>query len=151
MLKPVTPSILIAPPVVTNVQVGWLQEARVTHVINAAGIPNAAVLEAGGFSFHLAPFIDNGGEQEAFVWEGIRAFVEPVLADPDAILAIHCIGGPRRSVSVAYLVLRLQGQTVVEALATILKALPGENPIYAPFIEAWLTQRQTTNFPIGGA
>jgi protein-tyrosine phosphatase len=150
MLKKVAPKIFLSPPLFQPEQLIPLRDAGIRHVVNAAGYENRSLFEEAGFSYHIARFLDNGRAQDQLVWEQLKLFLDPILADPEAKLAIHCIGGPRRSAAVAYLALRLQGITDEAARQYLACALPEGNLCYCGHINEWLDARTRQIFPHSG-
>ena len=142
MIQKVLPNVYIVPPITRIEMLGPLQELKVSHVVNAAGILNGGILEAGNLKYHISNWVDNGKDQTKSVWERLARFLNEFLQTPDAVLAIHCIGGPRRSASTLYLLLRLKGLTDDEAIAFIKGVIPDHQPIYSGPINDWLGSQE---------
>jgi protein-tyrosine phosphatase len=87
------------------------------------------------------PLLDFGQHQRPRLWSAAAHFAAGVLdSDPDARLLIHCHQGRRRSVMLAYAVLRLRGHSAAEAadLITGHRAEAVLVDAYARSVEAWL-------------
>ena len=138
MLKKVTDWLYLAPPLTRAELLIDLRDMGITHVINASEIENDQLLSDHGFRFLRSRFVDSGRAQEWMVWTKLADFIREARRIGDAKIAIHCVGGPRRSVSVAYLALRLEGVTESGARQFLALRLPGEEPVYAEFVEQWL-------------
>ncbi|MFC0534128.1 protein-tyrosine phosphatase family protein [Phytohabitans kaempferiae] len=95
------------------------------------------------------PLIDLGQPQHPRLWSAAAHFAAGVLTDdPHARLLIHCHQGRRRSVMMAYAVLRLRGHTA-DAAIDLISRHRAEAVIveaYAQSVEAWLAAGGT---PIG--
>jgi protein-tyrosine phosphatase len=126
-----------------------LAEQGVTHVVNCR--PRAQVrwyrdLAAERAAFGPgrvahAPMADHGGPQRPTAWAAAACFAARVLEDqPQAGVLIHCSAGRRRSVMVAYAVLRLRGHDRTRAAALVLRYRPGAQlvPAYVRSVEQWL-------------
>lgn len=153
MLKTVIPGkIYLCPPVTNDVVVALLKEAGTTHVINATEFDNSALLIGGGFKFLLSGFRDTGQDQNWQVWEDLRTFLLE-WKDTGGKLAIHCIGGPRRSVSVAYLALRLMDLTDDQAVAFLRANVETQHLdwCYSGPINDWLGRRDQVATVIGSS
>jgi protein-tyrosine phosphatase len=88
-----------------------------------------------------APMQDHGGPQRPAAWAAAACFAARVLEDqPDAGVLIHCSAGRRRSVMVAYAVLRLRGHGRARAAALVLRYRPQAQlvPAYIRSVERWL-------------
>jgi hypothetical protein len=121
----------------------------VTHAVNCrAGIQTIvsqdlwaerAILGADNVAH--APMWDNGKPQSPAAWSAAALWAARVLDDdPTAGVLIHCQQGRRRSVLVAYAVLRLRGRTPADAARAILTARPVTQlvPTYRASVERWL-------------
>lgn len=128
--------------------VGILQQAGISHVLNCSEILNDHLLRDGGFVWQRIAFRDDGKDQAEFVWENMRSFLMEFLAG-EGKLAIHCVGGPRRSASAAYMALRLMGAPHEHVM--ILLQAKGEDPVYAVHIRDWLVHREDRKSRIVGA
>jgi protein-tyrosine phosphatase len=90
-----------------------------------------------------APMWDSGRPQPSAVWSAAAAFAADALADPSAKVFIHCQQGRRRSVLLAYAVLRMRGYEPEAAVRLILShRLEAEVvPAYQNSVEEWLRGR----------
>jgi protein-tyrosine phosphatase len=88
-----------------------------------------------------APMWDSGRHQPPRRWAAAAQFSAQALdEDPDARVLVHCHRGRRRSVLVAYAVLRLRGRSAEEAAHLILshRAEAQLVPAYVASVEDWL-------------
>jgi hypothetical protein len=87
-----------------------------------------------------APMWDSGRPQPARLWAPAARFAAEALEDPEARVLIHCQQGRRRSVLVAYAVLRLRGRSAEEAERLIAenRAVARLIPAYRWSVESWL-------------
>ncbi len=88
-----------------------------------------------------APMADHGQAQRPAAWAPAACFAVRVLEDqPEAGVLIHCSAGRRRSVMVAYAVLRLRGHDPAQAAALVLRYRPQAQlvPAYVRSVERWL-------------
>jgi protein-tyrosine phosphatase len=121
----------------------------VTHVVNCRSRAQIWVsqdlaveraLFGPGRVVHV-PLLDFGQPQRPRLWSAAAHFGAGVLAgDPDARLLIHCHQGRRRSVMLAYAVLRLRGRSAAEA-ADLISRHRAEAVLvaaYAHSVETWL-------------
>jgi protein-tyrosine phosphatase len=126
-----------------------LREEGVTHVVNCRAKPQTFVsqdLAVERFVFgrdHVAhaPMWDRGGFQPPRLWSDAVRFAASALDnDPTARVLIHCHQGRRRSVMVAYAVLRLRGRTPDEAARAITQGRVEAVlvPTYQHSVEEWL-------------
>ncbi|MEW6581722.1 MAG: hypothetical protein AB1416_03055 [Actinomycetota bacterium] len=126
-----------------------LPPAGVTHVVNCRALAQTRLSQDlaverqvfGDDRVAHAPMWDHGSRQPAELWSPAAAFAAGVLdADPDARVLIHCQKGRRRSVLVAYAVLRLRGVDAEEAARVILQCRPEARvvPAYRASVEDWL-------------
>jgi protein-tyrosine phosphatase len=126
-----------------------LQEEGVTHVVNCRA--NAQMIISQDLAVERAVFgpanvakaamWDSGYPRPPRLWADAVRFAATVLdGDPSARVLIHCHQGRRRSVMVAYAVLRLRGRSPDEAADTIarhrLEAVLV--PAYQDSVERWL-------------
>jgi hypothetical protein len=129
--------------------VSRLAEQGVTHVVNCAGAGAGAVVRgSGGRTGGLRPRASgaraHAGSRPAAKGRGVgRAarFAARVVDDqPQAGVLIHCGAGRRRSVMLAYAVLRLRGQDRTQAAALVLRYRTGAQfvPAYVRSVERWL-------------
>ena len=129
--------------------VAYLAEQGVTHVVNCR--PRVQVRWYGDLAAERtvfgpgrvahAPMQDHGGPQRPAAWAAAACFAARVLEDqPQAGVLIHCSAGRRRSVMVAYAVLRLRGHGPARAAALVLRYRPGAQlvPAYVRSVEQWL-------------
>jgi len=129
--------------------VAGLAGQGVTHVVNCR--PRALVRWSGDLAaeraaFGLgqvahAPMTDHGLRQRPAAWAPAACFAAQVLADqPQARVLIHCTAGRRRSVMLAYAVLRLRGHDGTEAAALVLRYRTEAVlvPAYVRSVEHWL-------------
>ena len=129
--------------------VARLAEQGVTHVVNCR--PNLQVrwwgdLAAERAAFgagHVAhaPMQDHGLRQPPAAWAAAACFAARVLEDqPQARVLIHCTAGRRRSVMLAYAVLRLRGHDRTRAAALLLQYRVEAMlvPAYVRSVERWL-------------
>ena len=126
-----------------------LQEQGITHVVNCRSVTQTRIsqditMEQALFGpSHVmhAPMWDFGRAQPPRLWAAGALFAAEVLTnDPNAAVLIHCQKGRRRSVMLAYAVLRLRGHTPEEATALIrrhrIEAVLVDR--YTTSVEAWL-------------
>jgi len=126
-----------------------LAEQGVTHVVNCR--PHLQVrwwgdLAAERAAFgprHVAhaPMQDHGLRQPPAAWAAAACFAAGVLEDePQAGVLIHCTAGRRRSVMLAYAVLRLRGHDSTHAAALLLQYRVEAMlvPAYVRSVERWL-------------
>lgn len=84
---------------------------------------------------------DHGNPQDEDRWGPAVLFADQALrSDPDARVLVHCQQGRRRSLFVAYAVLRLQGFSADEAAGAVMAARPRGQlvPAYRDGVERWL-------------
>ena len=128
--------------------VACLAGQGVTHVVNCR--PRAQVRWRGDLAAERAafgpgrvahaPMQDHGLRQRPAVWAA-ASFAARVLDDqPQAGVLIHCTAGRRRSVMVAYAVLRLRGHDRTRAAALVLTYRTEAElvPAYVRSVERWL-------------
>jgi protein-tyrosine phosphatase len=133
--------------------VARLAEQGVTHVVNCR--PRSLVWWQGDLADELAafgpdrvahaPMVDHGLRQRPAAWAAAACFAARVLADqPQAKVLIHCTAGRRRSVMLAYAVLRLRGHDPAHAAALVLSYRPEAMlvPAYLRSVEQWLAGDQ---------
>jgi protein-tyrosine phosphatase len=129
--------------------VACLAEQGVTHVVNCR--PRAQVRWSGDLAAERAvfgpgrvahaPMQDHGLRQRPAVWAAAACFAARVLDDqPQAGVLIHCTAGRRRSVMLAYAVLRLRGHDRNRAAALVLSYRRQAQlvPAYVRSVERWL-------------
>jgi len=96
-----------------------------------------------------APMWDDGRPKDPSRWAAAARFAAQALADdPDSRVLVHCQQGRRRSVMVAYAVLRLRGVPPEQAEGAVLAARPhGELvPAYRDSVEGWLADTHPPRF-----
>jgi protein-tyrosine phosphatase len=89
-----------------------------------------------------APMQDHGRRQRPAVWAPAARFAVRVLTEqPNAGVLIHCTAGKRRSVMLAYAVLRLRGHSGDQAAALVLSYRTEAElvPAYVRSVERWLS------------
>jgi len=129
-----------------------LAEQGVTHIVNCrAGVQtflsqDLAMERAvfGRSNVFAAPMWDSGRPQSALLWSGAAIWAAAALTDdPQARVLIHCQQGRRRSVLVAYAVLRLRGHDPEQAADLILhhRREAVIVPAYQTSVESWLAKR----------
>jgi protein-tyrosine phosphatase len=129
--------------------VAGLAERGVTHVVNCR--PRAQVRWSGDLAAERAafgsgrvahaPMQDHGLRQRPAVWAAAACFAARVLDDqPQAGVLIHCTAGRRRSVMLAYAVLRLRGHDRTRAATLVLSYRTEARlvPAYVRSVERWL-------------
>jgi protein-tyrosine phosphatase len=129
--------------------VARLAEQGVTHVVNCR--PRGQVRRYGDLAAELAvfgsaqvshaPMQDHGRRQRPAVWAAAACFAAGVLEDqPQARVLIHCSAGRRRSVMLAYAVLRMRGHDRAQAAALVLRYRAGAQLVsaYVRSVERWL-------------
>jgi len=126
-----------------------LAEQGVTHVVNCRphlqvrwwGDLAAERAAFGAERVAHAPMQDHGLRQPPAAWAAAACFAARVLADqPQARVLIHCTAGRRRSVMLAYAVLRLRGHDRTRAAALVLQYRVEAMlvPAYVRSVERWL-------------
>jgi protein-tyrosine phosphatase len=126
-----------------------LPEAGFTHVVNCRATPQTVFSQDlavekqlfGDDNVAHASMWDHGNPQSPELWAAAARYAAEVLdRDPDARLLIHCQKGRRRSVLVAYAVLRLRGRSPEDAARVILehRAEARIVPAYRASVEEWL-------------
>ena len=126
-----------------------LVDAGVTHVVNCRARPQTWLsqdlalerLVFGPDRVVAAPMWDSGRPQPPALWLAAARFAATALdEDPSARVLVHCQQGRRRSVMVAYAILRLRGRRPEQAAELILRhRLEAELvPAYQASVEQWL-------------
>jgi hypothetical protein len=121
----------------------------VTHVVNCRArtqtwISQDLFVERATFGATRvvhAPMWDSGRPQPPALWSAAARYAATTLdEDPDARILIHCHQGRRRSVLVAYAVLRLRGHSPDDAERLILshRAEAVLVPAYRACVDGWL-------------
>jgi protein-tyrosine phosphatase len=124
----------------------------VTHVVNCRARPQTLLsrdllVERALFGrSHVvtAPMWDNGRPQSPRLWSrAVRFAADALDSDPQARVLIHCHEGRRRSVLVAYAVLRLRGRSPEQAARVILdhRREAVIVPAYQASVERWLAAK----------
>src|SRR4051812_4275370 len=111
----------------TGASLPRLRDDGITHVVNCRARQQVWVSGDLGAERRMfgyarvahAPMWDHGLAQPPGLWAGAARFAAGALDDPDARVLIHCQQGRRRSVMVAYAVLRLRGHDPDAAVALI--------------------------------
>jgi len=129
--------------------VARLAEQGVTHIVNCRS--RSQVRWSGDLAAERAafgpgrvahvPMQDHGLRQRPAVWAAAACFAARVLDEqPQAGVLIHCSAGRRRSVMLAYAVLRLRGHDRTRAAALVLtyRAEAELVPAYVRSVERWL-------------
>ena len=135
--------------------VAGLPGQGVTHVVNCR--PRAQVRWSGDLAAERAafgsdrvahaPMQDHGLPQRPVAWAAATRFAARVLDEqPQAAVLIHCTAGRRRSVMVAYAVLRLRGHDRSQAAALVLHYRKEAVlvPAYVRSVEQWLAATRLT-------
>ncbi len=137
----------------TGETVDALREHGVTHVVNCRSVMQTwfsgdLALERelfGAGNVAAAPMRDHGRAQSPRLWSTAALFAADALAaEPSARVLIHCQQGRRRSVLVAYAVLRLRGHGPDAAAALISRHRVESKlvPAYTRSVESWLASRR---------
>ncbi len=123
-------------------------EAGITHAVNCRAPLQTAISQdvwalravLGADRVAQAPMWDHGRAQPPALWAPAARFAAAALDDPDARVRVHCQQGRRRSVLVAYAVLRLRGMAADEAaeLIRVNRAVAHLVPAYRDSVERWL-------------
>jgi protein-tyrosine phosphatase len=122
----------------------------VTHIVNCRARPQTMISRDllveralfGRSRVVAAPMWDHGRAQPPRLWSGAARFAARALDDdPEARVLIHCHQGRRRSVLVAYAVLRLRGLAPEDAARVILDHRREAElvPAYQTSVELWLS------------
>jgi protein-tyrosine phosphatase len=125
-----------------------LRAEGITHVVNCRAtaqvwISRDLAVERrifGADRVAFAPMYDFGWAQPPRRWARAALFGAKALDDPDARLFVHCHQGRRRSVLVAYAILRLRGFAPADA-ETLITAHRSDAVIveaYTASVERWL-------------
>jgi protein-tyrosine phosphatase len=133
----------------TGATIGALPEAGVTHVVNCRATAQTVFSQDlaverqifGPCNVVHASMWDHGRPQPAELWAHAAHYAADVLdSDPGARVLIHCQKGRRRSVLVAYAVLRLRGRSPEDAARLILENREDARlvPVYRSCVEEWL-------------
>jgi protein-tyrosine phosphatase len=133
----------------TGSTIAALPEAGVTHVVNCRATAQTIFSQDlaverqifGSCNVIHASMWDHGRPQPAELWARAAHYAADVLdRDPHARLLIHCQKGRRRSVLVAYAVLRLRGRSPEDAARLILENREDARlvPAYRSCVEEWL-------------
>ena len=133
----------------TPVTLAELSTQRVSHIVNCRSVLQTRLtgelaLERallGAQRVWCAPMWDHGGPQRPQLWASAAVFAADALAaTADARVLIHCQQGRRRSVMVAYAVLRLRGHAPAAAMDLIARHRVEAVlvPAYLDSVERWL-------------
>ena len=132
----------------TRAGLGAVVEAGVTHAVNCRAPIQTTISQdlwalrnvLGVDRVVQAPMWDSGRPQPARLWAPAARFAAEALEDPAARVLIHCQQGRRRSVLVAYAVLRLRGRDPDRAERLILESRGVARlvPAYRDSVEEWL-------------
>jgi protein-tyrosine phosphatase len=132
-----------------------LPEQNITHIVNCRASVQTWVSQdlaaeralLGPSRVVHAPMWDFGRPQPPRLWSAAAHFAARVLADdPGASVLIHCHQGRRRSIMLAYAVLRLRAHSPDEA-ATLISRHRVEARLvdaYTASVERWLAAGATT-------
>jgi protein-tyrosine phosphatase len=125
-----------------------LPDEGVTHVVNCRARLQTMVSQDlavervlfGRDRVASAAMWDDGRPKAPSFWAPAARFAAEALDDPEARVLIHCQAGRRRSVLVAYAVLRLRGRSEEEAERLILDHRTEAQlvPAYRDSVERWL-------------
>jgi len=126
-----------------------LTAAGVSHVVNCRARPQTWLTRElaaeralfGAARVAHAPMWDFGQSQHPRRWSAAVHFAARVLdSDRDARVLVHCKAGRRRSVLVAYAVLRLRGHSAEDAGRLIVTHRVEAQlvPVYLADVERWL-------------
>ena len=126
-----------------------LTEQGVTHVVNCRSVMQTRISQDIAMERALfgpsrvmhAPMWDFGRPQPPRLWAPAASFAAHALtSDPDAAVLIHCQKGRRRSVLLAYAVLRLRGHSPEQATALIKRHRTEAVVVdaYTSSVEDWL-------------
>lgn len=137
----------------TSVAVRAIVEAKVTHIVNTRATFQTLLSQdlwveralVGPTHVAHAPMWDHGRHQPSRLWAPAALFAAEALgSDEDHRVLIHCQQGRRRSVMVAYAVLRLRGHAPDVAADLIRRHRKPARliPTYQASVEAWLAQRE---------
>ncbi|MBO0869881.1 MAG: dual specificity protein phosphatase family protein [Micromonosporaceae bacterium] len=149
MLSWIGPERLVIGGVPSAATLAGLAEQGVTHVVNCrASVQTwytrdlAAEHALFGTSRVVhAPMWDHGLPQRRRLWSAAACFAAEALADdPAARVLVHCQAGRRRSVMMAYAVLRLRGHSAASATGLIRAHHPPAEfvPAYLSSVDRWL-------------
>jgi protein-tyrosine phosphatase len=126
-----------------------LAESGVTHIVNCRSTTQTWISQdlaaeramLGSARVVHAPMRDLGQPQPPRLWSAAADFAARVLADdPAAGVLVHCQQGRRRSIMVAYAVLRLRGHDPGQATALITRHRAEAVLVdaYTASVERWL-------------
>jgi protein-tyrosine phosphatase len=136
----------------TGASLPRLPAEGVTHVVNCRARPQTWVSQDlaverstfGSTAVVHAPMWDFGRRQDWARWSAAAVFAARTLEDePEARVLIHCQQGRRRSVMLAYAVLRLRGHDAATAAALILDHRREAELVlvYRDCVEDWIAHR----------
>lgn len=126
--------------------------AGITHAVNCRAVAQTTFSQdlwalravLGHDRVVRAPMYDHGRPQPPRLWAPAALFAANALEDPQARVLIHCQQGRRRSVLVAYAVLRLRGLSG-DAAATLIaesRAVTRLIPAYRASVDGWIAERE---------
>ncbi|MCY7396564.1 MAG: dual specificity protein phosphatase family protein [Nocardioides sp.] len=121
-----------------------LLEAGVTHVVDCRleADDTAMVAELAPELHYRWAGIDDAGQRVPSTWfDDAVGHVLEALADPEAVVLMHCHMGINRGPSLGYAVLLAQGWDPVDALAAIRDARPVAYVAYAEDALRWHHER----------
>jgi protein-tyrosine phosphatase len=136
-----------------------LRAEGVTHVVNCRAAAQTwlsqdlaaeRALWGAGRVAH-APMWDSGRPQPPHLWSAAALFAARALAqEGSARVLVHCQQGRRRSVMVAYAILRLRGLPAYEASAVILRHRAEAHLVdaYTGSVEDWLAAGALAGGPL---
>src|SRR6266540_4425625 len=133
----------------TGATLSRLPEHGVTHIVNCRATAQTWLSQdlaaeralLGPSRVVHAPMWDFGQAQAPRLWSAAAHFAVRVLdEDPEAGVLIHCQQGRRRSILLAYAVLRLHGHTAADATALISRHRAEAKLVdaYTASVEQWL-------------
>ena len=115
----------------TETEIDQLISEGVTHVINCRGsFDDLQLIGQRSLGYLWNPTEDNGEHKDWTWFEKALKFAMPILSLPKPILYVHCEAGVNRGPSIAYLILRAQGLSKVQAEGMIRFARPSVGLAY---------------------
>jgi atypical dual specificity phosphatase len=122
--------------------------ARLQTVVSQDLAAERALLGPGRVAH--APMWDSGLPQPPRLWSAAAVFAARALDDPRARVLVHCQQGRRRSVFVAYAILRLRGHSESGAAALISRHRREAELVaaYTGGVERWLADGGTPLGPL---
>lgn len=133
----------------TAVTLPRLPESGITHIVNCRSTAQTWLSQdlaaeralLGPSRVVHAPMWDFGQPQPPHLWSAAARFAAQILVDdPDAGVFVHCQQGRRRSILLAYAVLRLRGLSPDEAIELISSHRAEARLVdaYTASVERWL-------------